>query len=149
MLFDHCAECQRCCHIDPGFPTLEVTLTKQEKQSHGQICIQTRCEHLASDGCALSDKKPFSCKLYPLSFNPKTGGFLFDVDCPLMPEYQRQLQHEDSDASAHFALMAAELKRLVRVDPSFVRKNFKVDEYYFDLQALKLTAEPEGKSTPD
>jgi len=147
MLFDHCAQCRGCCHVDAGYPALEVTLTAVEKKKHGSLCIETRCQNLGDAGCTLGDDKPFSCQLYPLSFNPKPGGFLFDVDCPLMPEYQRQLQHPASEASAHFGLMAAELKRLVQVDPGFVRKNFKVDEYYFDLQALKLAAEPEGKST--
>ncbi len=140
MLFDHCAECRGCCHVDTGYPALEITLTAVEKKKHGSLCIETGCQNLGDSGCTLGDDKPFSCQLYPLSFNPKTSSFLFDVACPLMPEYQRQLQDEASEAAAHFGLMAAELKRLARVDPSFLRKNFKVDEYYFDLHPLKLKA---------
>ena len=145
MLFDHCAVCRGCCHVDTGYPALEVTLTAVEKKKHGRLCIETRCQNLGDSGCTLGDDKPISCQLYPLSFNPKTSSFMFDVACPLMPEYQRQLQDGASEAAAHFSLMAAELKRLALADPSFLRKNFKVDEYYFDLQALKLTAGPEDK----
>jgi Fe-S-cluster containining protein len=145
VLFDHCAVCRGCCHVDTGYPALEVTLTAVEKKKHGSLCIETRCQNLGDSGCTLGDDKPFSCQLYPLSFNPKTSSFMFDVACPLMPEYQRQLQDGASEAAAHFGLMAAELKRLALADPSFLRKNFKVDEYYFDLQALKLTAGPEDK----
>ena len=145
MLFDHCAECRGCCHVDTGYPALEITLTAVEKKKHGSLCIETGCQNLGDSGCTLGDDKPFSCQLYPLSFNPKTSSFLFDVACPLMPEYQRQLQDEASEAAAHFGLMAAELKRLARVDPSFLRKNFKVDEYYFDLHPLKLKAGLEDK----
>ena len=146
MLFDHCAECQRCCHIDPGFPPLEVTLTKQEKQSHGQICIQTRCEHLASDGCALSDKKPFSCKLYPLSFNPQTRVFHFDIECPLMPQYAAQLHDRHSEASQHLLAASQEIGRLEKSDPAFLQSNFDVDTDYFDLQLLPMPA-PRRKRT--
>ena len=32
VLFDHCAECKRCCTIDDGHPPLEVTLTRVEKK---------------------------------------------------------------------------------------------------------------------
>lgn len=31
MLFDHCAECQRCCNVEPGYPSLEITLTRKEE----------------------------------------------------------------------------------------------------------------------
>ena len=90
----------------------------------------------------MGDTKPFSCQLYPLSFNPKTSAFFFDADCPLMPEYHRQLQDEASEASAHLAMMSAELKRLARVDPGFLRKNFRIDKDYFDLEPLKPKALP-------
>ena len=83
-----------------------------------------------------------SNQLYPLSFNPKTNAFLFDADCPLMPEYQRQLQDEGSEASAHLGLMSTELKRLAKADPGFLRKNFRIDTDYFDLQPLNLKALP-------
>ena len=142
VLFDHCAECRGCCHIDNGYPALEVTLTAVEKKVHGSLCIQTNCEHLGNSGCTLGDAKPFSCQLYPLSFNPKTNAFLFDADCPLMPEYQRQLQDEGSEASAHLGLMSSELKRLAKADPGFLSKNFRIDADYFDLQPLKLKALP-------
>ena len=55
MLFDHCATCQRCCHVDPGFPPLEVTLTREEKKGLGSVCIENSCEHLGDAGCTLGD----------------------------------------------------------------------------------------------
>ena len=30
MPFEYCAECQRCCHVDTGYPSLEITLTAAE-----------------------------------------------------------------------------------------------------------------------
>jgi len=80
MLFDHCAQCQRCCNIDPGYPSLEVTLTARERKVHGTICIETRCELLGDKGCTLGSAKPLSCEIYPLSYNPGTRQFLFDQD---------------------------------------------------------------------
>lgn len=137
MLFDHCAQCQRCCHVDPGFPALEVTLTVVEKQRLGSVCIETRCTHLGIAGCTLEEEKPLSCKLYPLAFNPKKRRFLFDTDCPLMPEYQQQLDDPKSDASAHLARMQKEVAILATTDPYFLQANYEVDAYYFDLKPLR------------
>ena len=110
MLFDHCATCQRCCHVDPGFPPLEVTLTREEKKGLGSVCIENSCEHLGDAGCTLGDAKPLSCKLYPLAFNPKTKAFFFDIDCPLMPMYESQLQDPASEASNHLRQMSEAVK---------------------------------------
>ena len=136
MLFDHCAKCQRCCHVDPGFPPLEVTLTKQEKKGLGSVCIENSCEHLGDAGCTLGDAKPLSCKLYPLAFNPKTKAFFFDIDCPLMPMYESQLQDPDSEASNHLRQMSEAVKGLSESDPQFLTANYRVDSYYFDLAPL-------------
>ncbi len=136
MLFDHCAQCQRCCHVDPGFPPLEVTLTKQEKKGLGGVCIESSCEHLGDTGCTLGDAKPFSCKLYPLAFNPKTKAFFFDTDCPLMPAYQSQLQDPASEAAQHLRQMSEGLDALAATDPFFLRANYRIDSYYFDLAPL-------------
>jgi hypothetical protein len=40
----------------------------------------------------MGDDKPFGCKLYPLSYNPKNKSFYFDADCPLMDPYIDSLQ---------------------------------------------------------
>ena len=141
MLFDHCAQCQRCCHVDPGFPPLEVTLTKQEKKGLGSVCIENSCEHLGATGCTLGDAKPFSCKLYPLAFNPKTKAFFFDTDCPLMPAYQSQLQDPASEASNHLKHMSEGLAGLTATDPFFLRANYRIDSYYFDLAPLQSANE--------
>lgn len=145
MLFDHCAQCRRCCHIDPGYPALEVTLTQAEKKIHGSICIQTECTHLGAAGCSLGETKPLSCKLYPLSFNPTSKLFSFDADCPLMPEYQQQLQDKTSEASLHLALMSEQVLQLAKTDPKFLQKNHGVDADYFDLQPLRPSNLPEAK----
>ena len=136
MLFDHCAQCQRCCHVDPGFPPLEVTLTKQEKKGLGSVCIERSCDHLGDTGCTLGDAKPFSCKLYPLAFDPKAKAFFFDTDCPLMPAYQSQLQDPGSEASHHLRQMSQGLDALAASDPTFLRANYGIDSYYFDLAPL-------------
>jgi Fe-S-cluster containining protein len=136
MLFDHCATCQRCCHVDPGFPPLEVTLTREEKKGLGSVCIENSCEHLGDAGCTLGDAKPLSCKLYPLAFNPKTKAFFFDIDCPLMPMYESQLQDPDSEASNHLRQMSEAVKGLSKSDPQFLTANYRVDSYYFDLAPL-------------
>jgi Fe-S-cluster containining protein len=138
MLFDHCAQCRRCCHVDAGFPPLEVTLTAKERGSLGSVCIQTQCEHLGAAGCTLGDTKPLSCKLYPLAFDPKTEVFYYDSDCPLMPQYQLELQQPDSDASTHFAAMNTELQALKNSDRKFLTANYRVDSDYFDLRPLQI-----------
>ena len=140
VLFDHCAQCRQCCHIEPGFPPLDITLTATEKKAMGSVCIETSCTHLGDAGCTLGDDKPLSCKLYPLSYNPKQKKFYFDTDCPLMPEYQRQLAHPDSEASAHLASMHNAIKALHKKDAAFLRENHRVDSDYFDLQPLQAKA---------
>jgi hypothetical protein len=136
MLFDHCAQCRLCCHIEPGYPPLEVTLSKEEKRRHGGICIESNCKNLSSTGCTLGDDKPFSCKLYPLSYNPRSRSFYYDLSCPLMPEYIDQLSETDSDASLHLAEMTAAVVRLEKNDPKFLKNNYAVDVDYFDLAEL-------------
>ncbi len=141
MLFDHCAQCQRCCHVDAGFPALEVTLTKQEKKGLGSVCIEGNCEHLGTAGCTLGDAKPLSCKLYPLAYNPKAKSYFFDTDCPLMPAYQAQLADPGSEASRHLNQMEQAIQVLSETDPAFLRANYKVDAYYFDLAPLSRTTQ--------
>lgn len=136
MPFNRCAECQRCCTVDPGFPALEITLTTNEKKKFGKLCVQGNCEHLSDSGCVLTDDKPFSCKLYPLSFNPKSGDLYFDVECPLMPTYIDQLQEASSTASQHFNSMVMELQSLMKSDIKFLKKNSDVDRDYFELKKM-------------
>jgi Fe-S-cluster containining protein len=137
MLFDRCAECQSCCHIDAGFPPLEITLSKAEKKKLGRLCIETACDHLGSSGCTLGHEKPFGCQLYPLAYNPDTQDFFFDAACPLMPEYQQQLGDSTSEASQHLSTMTAAIHKLSTHDKAFLRRNFQVDSDYFDIQPLR------------
>jgi hypothetical protein len=138
MLFDHCAECRRCCHVDEGYPSLEITLTKSEKQKYKHICIETNCEHLGTSGCTLGDEKPFSCKLYPLVYDPEEREFYFDVECPLMPEYTKQLQNKNSEASLHLAALGQSISLLEKTDPKFLELNYEIDTDYFELQVLPV-----------
>lgn len=135
-LFDHCAECRRCCHVDEDYPPLEVTLTKTEKQVYGKVCIESRCEHLGPSGCVLGVEKPFSCKLYPLAYDPAEEKFFYDDGCPLMPVYVGQLSVEGSDASEHLKTVSAVIGKLSKTDRPFLKRNFLVDTDYFDLKEL-------------
>jgi len=136
MLFDHCAQCQRCCHVDEDYPPLEVTLTRQEKKIYGSVCIETCCEHLGSAGCKLGEAKPVSCKLYPLSYDPQTRSFHFDVECPLMSAYFAQLDNPVSEASLHLSTMSHLIQGLEKTDAAFLLSNHAVDLDYFELEAL-------------
>jgi len=136
VLFDHCAECKRCCTIDDGHPPLEVSLTRLEKKKWGSVCIERRCEHLGDQGCTMGEDKPFACSLYPLSFDPVRRQFLYDTDCPLMPTYVKQLQRPGSDAQAHFSMVQNAISKLEKKDPAFLQQNFTIDADYFDLKKL-------------
>jgi Fe-S-cluster containining protein len=148
MLFDHCAQCQSCCHVDAGYPPLEITLSTHERKTMGRLCIESTCVHLSATGCTLADDKPFGCQLYPLSYNPKSNQFFFDAACPLMPAYQQQLADPTSEASEHLSRMKAAIQAYSLDDPSFLRRNFRVDEDYFDLQPLGTLASTR-KATDD
>lgn len=140
MLFDHCAECKRCCVVDPGYPPLEVSLTNAETQKLASICIETACPHLGSNGCTLGPSKPLSCSLYPLSYNPKRKVFSIDQECPISSEYGEQLKDPMSDASAHLSEMKERIRQLNKEDQKFLRDNHKVDVSYFDLKKLPIRA---------
>jgi hypothetical protein len=141
-LFDLCAQCRRCCVVDPGEPPLEVSLTRAETKRFGSLCIETRCTHLGPQGCRKGDDKPFSCALYPLSFDPHERRFSFDSECPLLPTYVAQLSDARSEASAHLAAMTREIVRLERDDPGFLLRNREIDLEYFDLTELPSETAP-------
>ena len=147
MLFDHCAECQRCCNVEAGYPPLEITLTAIEKKKLGSVCIEQQCEHLGPQGCTMGDDKPFGCKLYPLSYNPKNKSFYFDADCPLMTPYIDGLKESSSDASLHFNQAQQVIFELEKKDPAFLKNNHAVDKMYFDLKKIHKAAIPENKKT--
>ncbi len=136
VLFEHCAVCRSCCHIEPGYPPLEVVLLESEKQTLGSVCMVTQCEHLGPQGCTLGAQKPLGCELYPLTYDPHAEVFHFDQACPLMPEYQRQLSDPLSEASAHLARMTARLQAVQATEPGFLHTNFAADSDYFELKPL-------------
>ena len=136
MLFDRCAECRRCCHVDADEASLEITLTAEERKAFGHLCLERECRHLGASGCTLGDAKPFSCQLYPLAYNPATRDFYYDVDCPLMPAYMSQLGDKRSEASTHLAAVRKEVLALEKSDPAFLKENFEVDTDYFELRRL-------------
>jgi hypothetical protein len=145
MPFDHCAECRRCCYIEQGYPSLEISLTAKEQRKFGSICIETECPNLGPTGCTLGDDKPFSCKLYPLSYDPATRQIYYDTDCPLMPEYIRQLKDQQSEASSHLASCTQEIARLEKSDSAFLKGNFDVDMDYFELKRLPVPSHVKGE----
>ena len=147
MLFDLCAQCQRCCHVDEDYPPLEVTLTLQETKRHGRVCIETRCEHLGPVGCKLGETKPVSCKLYPLSFEPQTRTFHYDVECPLKPAYFEQLANPASEAWLHLSKMAQTIQELEHSDAAFLATNYAIDLDYFELEVLPVTPWVDRKLT--
>ncbi len=147
MLFDHCAQCQRCCNVDAGYPSLDITLTQQEEKRLGSICITTRCDHLGDKGCTLGDDKPFGCTLYPLSYNPKKQNFYFDADCPLMDVYIDSLSDSKSEASAHMAKVSRTLAKLEVTDLAYLQENYAIDKTYFDLKKIKPKKTKPKKST--
>jgi hypothetical protein len=138
MPFERCAECRLCCHVEAGYPPLEVTLTAKEKTNFGSLCIETNCENLGAAGCTLGESKPFSCKLYPLSYNPVAKRFHYDRDCPLMPDYIDQLSNPKSVASMHLNEVRQEIKDLEEKDPDFLKTNHAVDVDYFNLEKLPI-----------
>lgn len=136
MLFDHCAVCRQCCTIEEGYPPLEITLTAREEKRYGSLCVETNCTNLGPQGCTLGDEKPFSCSLYPLSYDPESDRFSFDRDCPLKETYFAQLDDTESDASRHLSEMSGQIEKLKKTDPKFLFTNRSVDVDYFDLQEL-------------
>ena len=144
MLFDHCATCQRCCVVDPGHPPLEVTLTETETARIGAVCIEKTCTNLGPSGCTMGEAKPFSCTLYPLSFNPGSRRFSFDSECPIIHTYFEQLHDKDSEASRHLSSVSAKVRGFEKTDPGFLAKNHGVDIDYFDLVELPIRASLKG-----
>lgn len=132
-LFDRCAECKRCCHVDDGAPPLEVNLTSAERRVLGTICVESRCAHLAVTGCSLGKSKPFGCDLYPLAYDPEARFFYFDRGCPLLESYSWQLRDASSDASKHLARMQGAIAVLERTDGDYLRANYAFDQDYFEL----------------
>ena len=144
MLFDHCAACQRCCVVDPGSPPLEVSLTTAESSRIGSVCIETSCENLGPTGCLMKDEKPFSCRLYPLSFDPGSRRFFYDSECPIMTTYVEQLHDNESEASHHLLSIKSEILKLEKSDPEFLARNHEVDVDYFDLIKLPIKSSLQG-----
>lgn len=138
MLFDYCAECRLCCHVETDYPSLEVSLTKDEKKTFGEVCIETECKFLGCDGCRLGDSKPFSCQMYPLAFDPKSRRFFFDSECPLMSTYLEQLKDPVSDASTHLEAIQMKIRALMQSDAAFLKRNFGVDADYFAIEPLPV-----------
>ena len=102
----------------------------------GDLCLHGDCEYLGPNGCVSGEAKPFSCKLYPLAYNPKSKIFYYDVECPLMTEYIQQLKQPDSVASKHLSAMRSEIDMLAKSDQSFLQRNYGVDSEYFELKRL-------------
>jgi Fe-S-cluster containining protein len=122
-----------------------VTLTVVEQSKFGSICIEHNCVYLGANGCTLGAEKPFSCSLYPLSFDPQSRTFSYDSECPVMPTYVSQLSYSSSEASQHLKMVTEKILRLEGSDLAFLKENREVDVDYFDLIKLSHPALP-GRS---
>src|SRR5208282_2987851 len=98
-----------------------ITLTAEERKRFGHVCIERSCQYLGGRGSTLNKTKPFSCKLYPLAYDPRTRDFYYDTDCPLMPDYMSQLGDPQSEASQHLAGVQKEVFELERREPLFTQ----------------------------
>ena len=92
----------------------------------------------------MKEEKPFSCSLYPLSFDPGSRRFFYDSECPIMDAYVEQLHDEDSEASHHLLSIKSEILRLEKTDPEFLTRNHEVDVDYFDLIKLPIKSSLQG-----
>ena len=110
-LFDHCATCKSCCHVDVGAPPLEVHLTSTERRFMQPICITRRCKNLGAAGCTLGNSKPFGCDLYPLAYDPASKQFFLDSECPLAKRYADQLSAPQTTS------LSKRVPRVQRVQP--------------------------------
>ena len=137
-MFDRCASCQRCCHIDPGYGPLEVTLTQSEQHRLGSVCIETQCPHLSQDGCALGGTKPFACSMYPLSYDPHHRRYSLDVECPLTPGYLEDFADPETAAGKHLRQTMQVIQQLERTESSFLLENHAIDSKFFDLQRIPV-----------
>lgn len=122
--------------MTPGFPALEITLTSQEQKKLGSICVEVNCPHLGDKGCTLGPDKPFSCYLYPLVYNPSNKTYHYDIDCPVMPDYIKQLKVDGSEAQQHLQGIRKSIQSLALQDPDFLMNNFEIDQSYFEIKKL-------------
>ena len=138
MLFDHCKECRKCCHVEPGYPPLEIPLRPAERKQLGRVQVKTHCRFLGDGGCSLGQEKPYACYQYPLSFDPHTLSFYFDADCLLYDRYQQQLRQKGSEALAHLSKVAETIAQMMGTDRRFLQRNHQLDVDYFELLPLEI-----------
>ena len=94
----------------------------------------------------MGDDKPLSCKLYPLSYDPKTKKYYFDAACPLLHEYKRQLKNPNSEATLHIKKMDHLLTQLIHTDSDFLNRNHEIDLDFFELTPLATPTYLKNKS---
>ena len=136
MPFDHCKQCKKCCHLEPGYPALEIPLLPAEALQWNQLVIEDRCRFLKSQGCSLGATKPLACEQYPLVYDPGSDRYFFDADCPLYETYQKELSISGSEAEQHFKRIDQRLQSIKREKPEFLQHNFELDVDYFELLPL-------------
>lgn len=141
MPFDFCKQCKKCCHVEQGYPPLEIPLLPPEKGQWKRIQIKKDCRYLGESGCELNDQKPYACYQYPLSFDPAIKRFYFDADCPLHERYQSQLKVQGSEARHHFSNVVRKIAELQVDQAAFLKRNFALDDEYFELLDLEVPPE--------
>jgi len=137
-LFDYCAVCRKCCHVEEGYPPLRIPLLPAERISIKSLEIKKNCRFLSNTGCVKGAEKPFACSQYPLSYDPDTRHFFFDSDCPLFEVYRSQLDTPGSAARSHFLSVLSRLKTLEKTNFGYLKQNFSLDADYFDLLPLPI-----------
>lgn len=147
MLFDRCKQCRKCCHIEAGFPPLQVPLLRSEKKRWHRLVIEDECRFLGTRGCSLGDAKPFACEQYPLSYDPYEARYFFDADCPLYEQYQAELAIPGSEAELHFQAVHQRIQTIMKDQPEFLQRNFDLDADYFELLPLAVPEQAIGPKT--
>lgn len=120
---ESCAECRICCVFDAGdsweMPLIEPCLADEIQRAYPNVKMKeafkngrykifdaeyasdglTRCPMLTEAGCALGDRKPFDCKIWPFRVMKKGGCLLLTLS-PVCETVYRLPINKASDFAA-------------------------------------------------
>ena len=69
-------------------------------------------------------------------YNPSKKTYHYDIDCPVMPVYIKQLKVDGSEAQQHLQGIKKSIQSLELQDPDFLKNNFEIDQSYFEIKKL-------------
>jgi Fe-S-cluster containining protein len=114
----YCARCRGCCRFSQQQGPWAPHLLAAEEKDCGRIRVVARaagsetpfcCSALDDEknNCAIYDRRPFECRLYPFVLNKKEGRFFLAVDpnCPFVKE-----QEHGEEFIAYAVRLAAHLQ---------------------------------------